>query len=165
MTNLVEITKTETIKIRLGAIKTNSREDLKDVIFIKGQNLVTGELEQFATSAARADMFDHLALIDGNNLGKDFEVVVRVIPKAENGVVPAYKTRKAITIDGVDYTAGSLVPYRNLDGFKVIELCAVPKVQTIADKMLEEFKAFMGVDYNPQDPEHRKAYLELRKTM
>lgn len=161
MTNLVEITKTETIKIRLGAIQTNSRNDLEGVLFIKAQNLVTGELEQFATTEERAKMFAHEALVNSANLGKEFEIVVRVIPKAENGVTPAYKTRKEITIDGVTYVAGSLVPYRNLDGFKVIELCAVPYVESAKDI----FRDMTGEEYNPKDPEHRAMYLEIRKTM
>ena len=161
MANLVEITKTETIKIRLGAIQTNSRNDLEGVLFIKAQNLVTGELEQFATTGERAKMFAHEALVNSANLGKEFEIVVRVIPKAENGVVPAYKTRKAITIDGVDYPAGSLVPYRNLDGFKVIELCAVPYVEGAKDIFFD----MTGEQYDPKNPEHRALYLEIRKTM
>ena len=161
MANLVEITKTETIKIRLGAIQTSSVEELKNVLFIKAQNLVTGELEQFATTEDRARMFAHEALLNSANLGKDFEVVVRVIPKAENGIIPAYKTRKEINIDGVTYSAGSLVPYRNLDGFKVIELCAIPYVESAKDI----FRDMTGEEYNPKDPEHRALYLEIRKTM
>lgn len=161
MANLVEITKTETIKMRLGAVQTNNRADLEGVLFIKGLNLVTGELEQFATTEDRADMFAHRLLIDNKNIGKEYDITVRVVPKAENGIIPAYKTRKALTIDGVDYPAGSLVPYRNLDGFKVIELCSTPYVQSPKDiffDMTEE-------EYDPKNPEHRALYLEIRKTM
>lgn len=161
MANLVEITKTETINIRLGAIQTSTQENLQGVVFIKAQNLKTGELEQFATTYDRAKQFAHESLVNTANIGKDFEVVVRVIPKADENTRPAYKTRKNVEIDGITYNAGDLVPYRNLDGFKVIELCAIPYKESVKDI----FKDMTGEEYDPTNAEHRLLYLDIRKSM
>ena len=53
------------------------------------------------------------------NPPKYYEMTLRVVPKGEPGEW-GYKTKKAVTVDGKEYKAGELVPYRTT-GTMIVE--------------------------------------------
>lgn len=162
MKNLFEVGNdaTRTISVTLVSVTESTKEELKDLIFVRCANNESGALETFVTTTERAKMFGSEQLINRDNIGRTVKVLVRDIPKATATAIPAYKTSKEVTIEGVKYAAGDLVPYKRLDGFKVLEGAFVPNN---AMNYKVEVERYFGEAFNPKNPDHKAFYLELMR--
>ncbi len=151
---------TRTISVTLVGISESTKEELKGLLFVRCANNENGMLETFVTTEDRAQMFSAEQLINRDNIGRTLKVLVRDIPKATATAIPAYKTNKAVEIEGVKYAAGDLVPYRRLDGYKVLEGAFVPN-NTMNYKV--EVERYFGEPFDPRNPDHKAFYLELMR--
>lgn len=151
---------TRTIDVTLVGVSESTKEELKGLLFIRCANNENGALETFVTTEERATMFSAEQLINRDNIGRTIKVLVRDIPKATEKAIPAYKTNKAVKIDGVDYAVGDLVPYRRLDGYKVLEGAFVPNNSM---NYRAEVERFFGEAFDPNNPDHKAFYLELMR--
>ena len=188
---LFEVMKTETKIISLMSVKkpenigatikidADGKEyeekiaNANNVQFVTAHDIATGQKIRFTTTIDRANDFDHAQLFADGAEGSVFEVIVKYIPKATADGKPAYKTRKKVNIDGVEYAKGDLVPYRNEDFF-VIEGVVRRLTDSQAEAERNRYKAkdfrptfalMYGCDYDPTNEEHRKLALSILATM
>lgn len=118
----------------------NGKENTDNVVFLRAFNAESGaKLDTpLSITESRAKMFGFSCLCiseetaERDNAGnmveelntltnppKYYEMTLRVIPKGEPGEW-GYKTKKAVTVDGKEYKAGELVPYRTT-GTMIVE--------------------------------------------
>ena len=134
------IVKVVRISGKTKPLAINGKENTDNVVFLRAFDAESGaKLDTpLSITESRAKMFGFSCLCiseetaERDNAGnmveelntltnppKYYEMTLRVIPKGEPGEW-GYKTKKAVTVDGKEYKAGELVPYRTT-GTMIVE--------------------------------------------
>lgn len=134
------IVKVVRISGKTKPLAINGKENTDNVVFLRAFDAESGaKLDTpLSITESRAKMFGFSCLCiseetaERDNAGnmveelntlanppKYYEMTLRVIPKGEPGEW-GYKTKKAVTVDGKEYKAGGLVPYRTT-GTMIVE--------------------------------------------
>lgn len=134
------IVKVVRISGKTKPLAINGKENTDNVVFLRAFDAESGaKLDTpLNITESRAKMFGFSCLCiseetaERDNAGnmveelntltnppKYYEMTLRVIPKGEPGEW-GYKTKKAVTVDGKEYKAGELVPYRTT-GTMIVE--------------------------------------------
>lgn len=141
---IIEATETIVKVVRISGktkpIQINGANNTDNVIFMRAFDAQSGDKinTPLSITESRAKMFGFSCLCinpeaaeqtnDGlveelNTLAnppKYYEMTLRVIPEAEDGVTYGYRTKKAIKVGDKEYKANDLVPYR-AQGTYIIE--------------------------------------------
>lgn len=134
------IVKVVRISGKTKPLAINGKENTDNVVFLRAFDAESGvKLDTpLSITESRAKMFGFSCLCiseetaERDNAGnmveelntlanppKYYEMTLRVVPKGEPGEW-GYKTKKAVTVDGKEYKAGELVPYRTT-GTMIVE--------------------------------------------
>lgn len=134
------IVKVVRISGKTKPLAINGKENTDNVVFLRAFDAESGaKLDTpLSITESRAKMFGFSCLCiseetaERDNAGnmveelntltnppKYYEMTLRVIPKGEPGEW-GYKTKKAVTVDGKEYKAGDIVPYRTT-GTMIVE--------------------------------------------
>lgn len=134
------IVKVVRISGKTKPLAINGKENTDNVVFLRAFDAESGaKLDTpLSITESRAKMFGFSCLCiseetaERDNAGnmveelntltnppKYYEMTLRVVPKGEPGEW-GYKTKKAVTVDGKEYKAGGIVPYRTT-GTMIVE--------------------------------------------
>lgn len=192
------IVKVVRISGKTKPLAINGKENTDNVVFLRAFDAESGaKLDTpLSITESRAKMFGFSCLCiseetaERDNAGnmveelntltnppKYYEMTLRVIPKGEPGEW-GYKTKKAVTVDGKEYKAGELVPYR-ATGTMIVEAigkeykdtdfksAAINRINGAANAAgdmayrVETFRLMFGHTPNMANEEDRNTLLSL----
>ena len=202
MANIKEATEVITKVVRISGktkpLQINGKENTDNVIFLRAFDAETGAKlnTPLSITESRAKMFGFSALCiseefagkdDGGNLieelntlanpPKYYEMTLRVIPDGKVGDW-GYKTKKNVKVDGKEYKAGDIVPYRTVNTMLIeavgkeyresdFKSSAIERINGSAKAAgdmsyrLETFKLMFGRAANLTNEEDRNLVLSL----
>lgn len=202
MANIKEATEVITKVVRISGktkpLQINGKENTDNVIFLRAFDAETGAKlnSPLSITESRAKMFGFSALCiseefagkdDGGNLVEElntlanppkyYEMTLRVIPDGKVGDW-GYKTKKDVKVDGKDYKAGDIVPYRTVNTMLIeavgkeyresdFKSSAIERINGSAKAAgdmsyrLETFKLMFGRAANLTNEEDRNIVLSL----
>lgn len=195
------IVKVVRISGKTKPLAINGKENTDNVVFLRAFDAESGvKLDTpLSITESRAKMFGFSCLCiseetaEQDNAGnmveelntltnppKYYEMTLRVVPKGEPGEW-GYKTKKAVTVDGKEYKAGELVPYRTT-GTMIVEAigkeykdtdfksAAINRINGTANAAgdmayrIETFRLMFGRVPNMANEEDRNTLLSLPVT-
>lgn len=172
------IVKVVRISGKTKPLAINGKENTDNVVFLRAFDAESGtKLETpLSITESRAKMFGFSCLCiseetaERDNAGnmveelntltnppKYYEMTLRVIPKGEPGEW-GYKTKKAVTVDGKEYKAGELVPYRTT-GTMIVE--AIGKEYKESDFKSKELETINAKANAAGDMAYRLSMFEM----
>lgn len=202
MANIKEATEVITKVVRISGktkpLQINGKENTDNVIFLRAFDAETGAKlnTPLSITESRAKMFGFSALCineefagndDGGNLVEElntlanppkyYEMTLRVIPDGKVGDW-GYKTKKDVKMDGKEYKAGDIVPYRTVNTMLIeavgkeyresdFKSSAIERINGSAKAAgdmsyrLETFKLMFGRPANLTNEEDRNIVLSL----
>lgn len=192
------ITKVVRISGKTRPLQINGKDNVDNVIFLRAFDAETGAKlnTPLSITESRAKMFGFSALCinaefagndDGGNLVEElntlanppkyYEMTLRVIPDGKVGDW-GYKTKKDVKIDGKEYKAGDIVPYRTVNTLLIeavgkeyresdFKSSAIERINGSAKAAgdmsyrLETFKLMFGRSANLMNEDDRNLVLSL----